>query len=309
MDDHEPGPIPVFTEDPPSAQSNTASAPDRPINQLEVFEDYVAAYKTVPNFPDYHECITLLECTSVGPDGGPVRALDWVKQSIADDRQMGLMLTYNHTSYGYIKDGNASRFLWVPRALFQNSGSIGWYIHSAYRYSEINWTAYKPCIEPLLINWLHAGLIKIVTQWRHDDPPMGFKFFKGYFLAATNQDTMTLLNRATPPPSDSEEETVQKEEIKAKAKKPLWWLPVKEQMPAPNVPGSRRESKEMESPAKRRASALAEDTHCSPRKRGGAMMDSMEPESPTIKWFTPSLQVGGELASPPKLQGGEGVQQ
>ncbi|KAF2496725.1 hypothetical protein BU16DRAFT_607342 [Lophium mytilinum] len=266
------GPItPIIDQDTTSIPPNSSTNPIFPPNYLNINQDYVNATKTIPPFHDYTEPITLLECATTTADGTPVRAIDWVKHALAADRTLGLMLTYDHTSFGYIKDGSDARFLIVPRALFHDSVSVGWFVHSAFRYSEINWTAYKPCIAPLLQEWLEQGLVRIVQQWRCDAPPAEMKFFKGYFLAATEQNIMTLLNRATPENSEDEDEVeedaqeevglglglglevkVKREEGESKpketAKAPLWWYPVRQQMPPPVV----LRAKKVESPVQKR---------------------------------------------------------
>ncbi|KAF2801622.1 uncharacterized protein BDZ99DRAFT_483648 [Mytilinidion resinicola] len=262
--------------------------PFSPTNTLEINQAYVYATKTVPPFQSYTEPITLFECTTHNADGTPVRAIDWVKHALAADRSLGLMLTYDHTSFGYIADGSAARFLMVPRALFHDSTSVGWYVHSPYRYSEINWTAYKPSIAPLLAAWREQGLVRVVRQWGCDAAPAEMKFFKGYFLAATDQDVATLLNRATPENSENEDEDedegegvvksevglglevkVIKEESETQSREkkekraPLWWYPVKQQMPRPVV----QRAKKVESPAQKRKRERMDSAMESPPKR------------------------------------------
>ncbi|OCK80161.1 hypothetical protein K432DRAFT_425980 [Lepidopterella palustris CBS 459.81] len=160
---------------------------------MQTSDTYIA-----DSYEEYQEEIRLYECVDTHVNNMTLRAQDLITKTVGRSHS-----THCHTTSGFIDQGNAFRFLFVPEAFLRNATTIGWYVHSDFAYSEINWTTYRPSLKNTIAKLELDGVLKCVARYTQDSPASARRFHKGYWLAATEQDTSTLLNRCTPTKSGS----------------------------------------------------------------------------------------------------------
>ncbi|OCL07632.1 hypothetical protein AOQ84DRAFT_222668 [Glonium stellatum] len=149
-------------------------------------------------YNDYHEEIHLYTCVDTWIHGFQLRAQDWIPVNL---QYVDIAFeTHCHTTQGYLENGNAFRFLYVPEAYLRNTTTIGLYIHSNDAYSEMNWVTYKPSLKGILEIWEARGLVQHVkTYSRQCELATDRRLHQAYFLASTEQNPGSLFSRPTPP--------------------------------------------------------------------------------------------------------------
>lgn len=96
-------------------------------------------------------------CCNTWLNGFQLRAQDWAPANL---QHTGITFdTHCHTTQGYLEDGNAFHFLYMPEAYLRNTTSIGLYIHSNDAYSEMNWVTYKPSLKGIIEKWKDEGMV------------------------------------------------------------------------------------------------------------------------------------------------------